>query len=45
MVFVSGGSRIFPGNGRREMGRRSFGLVAFVILGMGITVAVFHLLG
>ena len=38
-------SRILRGSGSREMGHRSLGLEALVILGMGITVAIFHLFG
>ena len=38
-------SKIFPGIGRRDIGLRSLGLVAFVTLGIGTTVAVFQSLG
>ena len=38
-------SKIFPGRGKSEMGRRSSGLNGFDTLGMGTTVAFFHLLG
>ena len=38
-------SRIFPGSWRREIRLRSLGLVAFVTLGIGITVAVFQSFG
>ena len=38
-------SNIFPGNGSRDIGLRSLGLVIFVIFGIGTTVAIFHFLG
>ena len=34
-----------PGTGKREIGRRSVGYAALVTLGIGVTVAVFHLSG